>query len=193
MLLTVGHSTRSAEEFVDLLRAHGVRLLVDVRRFPGSRRHPWFNREALRETLEEAGIAYRHAPELGGRRGTSRDDSPNTAWRNDSFRAYADHMASPDFRAALQRLLEDAGERRTAVMCAEAVPWRCHRQLISDAVVAGGGEVLHVLDEARTDRHALREEARVAEDGTVTYPGPDADQRELFGEGPTSRRSGPAS
>ena len=183
-VLTVGHSTRTAEAFVDLLRAHGVTRLVDVRRFPGSRRHPQFGRDALRRTLADAGIAYEHEPDLGGRRsGEGGGASPNAAWRNASFRAYADHMASPEFGAALARVVESARGERVAVMCAEAVPWRCHRQLIADALVARGLEVLHILAAERADAHALREEARVLPDGGVVYPGPGADQRELFGEG----------
>jgi uncharacterized protein (DUF488 family) len=179
---TVGHSTRSLDDFVALLHREGVRALVDVRAFPMSRRHPHFNQEALAVSLAAHGIAYRHAPALGGRR-RPRADSPNMAWRNESFRAYADHMGTPAFREALTDLIANAQRVRTAVMCAEAVPWKCHRSLIADALLARGCEVRHVLD-ASTDRHALMDIARV-ENGEVTYPGPSAPERqtELFKAG----------
>ena len=136
-VFTIGHSTRSADELLGLLRENGIRLPVDVRRFPGLWLHPHFGSGAeLAGSLREAGIEYRHEPDLGGRR-DPRPDLPNTAWRNASFRAYADHMDSPEFRAALGRLLADAEARATTVMCAEAVPWRCHRNLIADALIAG--------------------------------------------------------
>jgi uncharacterized protein (DUF488 family) len=183
-LYTIGHSTRSFDEFLALLRAHGIRRLVDVRRFPGSRRYPHFGQAALAAALPEAGIEYVHEEALGGRReAEAAEDSPNRAWRSASFRAYADYMASDAFRGALDRVLGAARETPTAVMCAEAVPWRCHRQLIADAAVARGWRVLHVLDERRADEHALRAEARVLEDGTVIYPGaaaPESEQGELL-------------
>jgi uncharacterized protein (DUF488 family) len=179
----VGHSTRSAAELLELLDEHGIRLLVDVRRFPGSRRHPHFGSAPLAAALAAGGIGYRHAPELGGRR-DARPESPNTAWRNAGFRAYADHLATPEFRQALAVLLADAAAQPTTVMCAEAVPWRCHRQLIADAAVAAGVEVMHILGRGRCDRHALNAAARVAADGTVTYPG---GQPDLFGEGSTAK------
>lgn len=179
-LYTVGHSTRSLDEFLALLRAHRIAGIVDVRRFPGSRRHPHFGSDPLAQVLAEAGIRYAHAPDLGGRRASSASDSPNRAWRNASFRAYADHMASPEFRAALGRVLAAAEERPTAVLCAEAVPWRCHRQLIADAAVAREWRVLHVLDGGRLEEHALHPEARVRQNGTVEYPGPEAEQGELL-------------
>lgn len=180
-LFTVGHSTRSADEFVALLQAHGVRTLVDVRRFPGSRRHPWFNREILARTLEEAGIAYRHEEDLGGRRGTPNAASPNAGWRNASFRAYADHTATPAFREALDRILDvpDPADAPMAVMCAEAVPWRCHRQLIADAAVARGREVRHILSVDRADPHVLNPMGRVVDD-VVVYPPEGAAQGDLF-------------
>lgn len=183
---TIGHSTRSAQDFVDLLSRNGIDLLVDVRRYPGSRRHPHFNREALADTLAEAGIRYRHAPELGGRR-PARDDakgdvaaSPNRGWRNDSFRAYADHMADPEWQAGLARLMEEAEAAAVAIMCAEAVPWRCHRQLISDALVARGVDVRHITSASEPAPHALNEMARVDGEGRVSYPGEEPDQRDLF-------------
>ena len=171
-LYTVGHSTRSLDEFLALLRAHGIRRLVDVRRLPGSRRYPPFGRDALAAALADAGIDYVHEPALGGRRESDAStDSRNRAWRSASFRAYADYMGTDAFREALTGVLETARETPTAVMCAEAVPWRCHRQLIADAAVARRWRVLHILDERRADEHALRAEARVLEDGTVIYPG----------------------
>lgn len=178
-IFTVGHSTRDAAEFVDLLRGHGVRLVVDVRRFPGSRRHPQFNGEALARTLADAGIRYRHEPDMGGRR-EGLADSPNRGWRNASFRAYADHLASAEFRSALTRLRADAARTVVAIMCAEAVPWRCHRQLISDALVSGGAEVRHILSEADPRAHVLNPMARVGADGLLTYPGEEPEQRQLF-------------
>lgn len=164
---TIGHSTRTVEDLVALLREAEVPLLVDVRRFPGSRRNPQFGREALAAALEAAGIAYRHEPDLGGRR-RPRPSSPNGAWRNEAFRGYADHMASPEFAAAIDRLLRSPGG--SAILCAEAVPWRCHRQLISDALVARGAEVRHILGPGRHDLHALHPDARVGPGGSVTYP-----------------------
>ena len=179
---TVGHSTRSLDDFVALLHREGIRALVDVRAFPRSRRHPHFNQEALAISLAAHGIAYRHAPALGGRR-RPRAESPNMAWRNESFRAYADHMGTPAFREAITDLIASARHARTTVMCAEAVPWKCHRSLIADALVARGCEVRHVLD-ASTDRHELMNIARV-ENGEVTYPASNAPkpQTELFMSG----------
>jgi len=167
-ILTVGHSTRPLAEFLAMLAAAGVEMLVDVRTVPRSRRNPQFAREALPAALREAGIGYEHLRALGGLR-RSRPDSVNTAWRNDAFRGYADHMQTEEFEAGLARLLEIARHARTAIMCAEAVPWRCHRSLIADALVARGVPVEHVLSSARRGPHRLTAWARV--DGTrVTYP-----------------------
>ena len=177
-LYTVGHSTRELDEFIDLLHTHAIARIVDVRRFPGSRRYPHFGSEALRQSLRDAGIDYRHEPELGGRRRPA-PDSPNRYWRNDSFRAYADYMSTPEFQAALQRLLQDAAQASTAVMCAEAVPWRCHRNLISDAVLAAGTPVRHVIDANPAQPHTLNAGARVAADGMLVYPGPENEQARL--------------
>lgn len=168
MIFTVGHSTRPQEELIAILKEAGVALLVDVRRFPGSRRHPQFGKEALRAGLAAAGIAYRHEPDLGGRR-EPRPDSPNTAWRVAGFRGYADHMASPEFRAAQERLTAPP-ETPTAVMCAEALPWKCHRQLIADALAARGIEVVHLLGAGQRQAHALNPAAVVGPDGSVVYP-----------------------
>ncbi len=175
-LYTIGHSTRTAEEFVDLLRRDGVQRVVDVRAFPGSRRHPHFGREVLRARLSGAAVEYVHAPELGGRRAL-RKDAPATAWRNASFAAYADYMTSPDFRHAIDRLLARAATALTTIMCSEAVPWRCHRTMISDAVVARGWEVLHILD-AGISPHTLTSFA-VVDGGDVRYPPAPRKQPEL--------------
>ena len=168
MIFTVGHSTRSQEELIAILQEAGVGLLVDVRRFPGTRRYPHFGNDALRAAHAAAEIAYRHEPDLGGRR-EPRTDSPNTAWRVTAFRGYADHMASPEFRAALERLVAER-EGSPVVMCAEAVPWKCHRQLIADALVARGIEVVHLLAPGRREPHALNPAAVVGADGVVVYP-----------------------
>lgn len=178
-ILTVGHSTRRLPEFLGLLRAHGVELLVDVRRYPASRRHPHFGREALAAALAEAGLGYRHEEALGGRR-SGRPDSPNGAWRNAGFRAYADYAATEDFRDALERLEAAARSRATSVMCAEAVPWRCHRRILADHLVARGHGVRHILGPERAPAHELHPRARPAEDGTLIYPAPADDQLEMM-------------
>jgi len=166
---TVGHSTRSAEEFGHMLVAHGIKVLVDVRMFPGSRRYPQFNRTALGESLASLGIEYKHEPRLGGRR-TPRADSHNTAWRNASFRAYADHMEGEEFQKGIEELLELARDARVAVMCAEAVWWRCHRSLISDYLKAAGHTVIHILSETKTEEHPFTSAARIV-DGNLSYRG----------------------
>ena len=167
MIYTVGHSTRPQEELIAILKEAGVERLVDVRRFPGSRRHPQFGKEALREGLAREAIAYRHEPDLGGRR-DPRPDSPNTAWRVAAFRGYADHMASSEFRSALERLIADPLVP-TAVMCAEAQPSQCHRQLIADTLVARGVEVVHLLAPGQRQVHVLNPAAVLHRDGTVVY------------------------
>ena len=181
-VFTVGHSTRSIGEFIALLRANAIGLLVDVRRFPGSRRHPQFGREALAASLADAGIAYRHEEALGGRRAgdPSAGPSPNTAWRHAAFRAYADYMATPPFRAALARLMADADARRPVIMCAEAVPWRCHRRLITDALLARGVPVFDIIGPGPAAPARLSEHAVAQGDGVV-YPA--TPQVDLFGGG----------
>jgi len=168
-IYTVGHSTRSADEFRELLESFQVQLLVDVRQFPGSKRFPHFSSAGLIESLSAAGIAYRHEPDLGGRR-RAQGDSPNGFWRNASFRAYADYMATPEFRSALDRLLEAADNQSTTIMCAEAVPWRCHRWLISDVLAARGLEVIHILALKSSKPHVINPNARVSLEGILTYP-----------------------
>jgi uncharacterized protein (DUF488 family) len=167
-VLTVGHSARSLEDFLGLLRAHEVSQIIDVRKLPGSTAHPHFNQETLSAALEEAGIGYVHVPALGGRR-RPRPDSANGGWRNRSFQGYADYMQTADFEAGLQAVIESAGRRRVALMCAEAVPWRCHRSLIADALVARGIPVEHILSPTRRQPHTLRPFAHVRGD-RVTYP-----------------------
>jgi uncharacterized protein (DUF488 family) len=179
-IFTIGHSTRTTGEFLELLRSNGVNLLVDVRRFPGSRRHPQWGPEALAASLAEAGIGYRHEEALGGRRTSERDDaSPNTAWRHPAFRAYADYMATPPFGEALQRLIGEAGERTPAIMCAEAVPWRCHRRLITDALLARGVPVADIIGPGPAAAARLSPHAVVPGGGLVIYPA--TPQQDLFG------------
>jgi uncharacterized protein (DUF488 family) len=166
---TVGHSTLALDDFVALLRAHGTEAVADVRRFPASRRHPHFARDALAAALAGMGIGYAWLPGLGGRR-DGRAGSPHVAWKNPSFRAYADHMETAEFAAELARLLELAATRATAILCAEAVPWRCHRQLIADALVARGIEVRHIVSAAPPAPHRLTAFARL-EGARVVYDG----------------------
>jgi uncharacterized protein (DUF488 family) len=166
---------------VALLRAAEVPLLVDVRRFPVSRRHPQFTRAALEAALAAAGIGYRHEPDLGGHR-EPRADSPNAGWRNGAFRGYADHMATEPFRLALERLWQSPP--RTAVMCAEADPARCHRQLIADALVARGAAVQHLRAPGRAETHLLHPRARPGPGGTLTYPPGGRRQVSLFDSRP---------
>ena len=167
---TLGHSTRELPEFLGLLHVHRIRRLIDVRRYPASRRHPHFAAAALAAALEAEDIDYRHDADLGGRR-TGRRDSPHTAWRSASFRAYADHMDTAAFGAALGRLLELAREAPSAILCAEAVPWRCHRQLIADALVVRGVDVRHVLGAGPAERHMLNSAARILGGGRLVYDG----------------------
>jgi uncharacterized protein (DUF488 family) len=169
MILTAGHSTHSIEDFLALLAAHGVEQLIDVRTIPKSRRNPQFNTDALANTLRQAQIRYRHMPGLGGLR-HPRKDSINSAWQNDSFRGYADYMQTPEFENALDELVGAARRGRTAIMCAEAVPWRCHRSLIADALLARGIEVEHIMSKTLRKAHTYIPFARV-EGRKVTYPG----------------------
>jgi uncharacterized protein (DUF488 family) len=164
-VFTIGHSTHGPERVAELLGEQGVELLVDVRRHPGSRRVPWTNPGQIERALP---VAYLHLPGLGGRRRPA-PDSANGFWENESFRGYADHMASEEFGADLERLVEQSRERRLAVMCAEGPWWRCHRRLLADALLIRGVEVVHIAPDGRTERHRLTERAVV--DGTrITYP-----------------------
>jgi uncharacterized protein (DUF488 family) len=167
-IFTVGHSTHELGKFVSLLTAHGVEGLVDIRKMPGSKRMPWFAAEALGRSLPAAGIEYEHAPDLGGFRKPVRG-SPNGGWRVAAFRGYADYMQTPEFAAALDRLMASARERPTAIMCAEAQWTRCHRRLVSDALLVHGFDVEHIRSDGRLERHSLTPFAVV--DGTeITYP-----------------------
>ncbi|HEX2542934.1 MAG TPA: DUF488 domain-containing protein [Caldimonas sp.] len=169
-VLTVGHSTRPIEGFIDLLRAHGVTQLVDVRTVPRSRHNPQYGQEALQAALAAANIGYAHAPGLGGFRRPS-PDSPNAGWRNLSFRGYADYMQTPDFEAELTNVIELARTDRVALMCAEAVPWRCHRSLIADALAVHGVTPCEIASATRLQKHRLAPFACVHGE-TLTYPAP---------------------
>ena len=165
---TTGHSTRTIDIFRSLLEENGIKLVADVRRLPGSKRYPQFNREMLAKSLTEHGICYEHFPELGGRRKAEKD-SHNTAWRNASFRGYADHMETEEFGAGVERLLDLSNKLGpTAIMCAEAVWWRCHRALISDYLKTRGVEVEHIVDANKTELHPYTSAARIV-GGTLSY------------------------
>lgn len=170
-ILTVGHSTRTLDDFLSLLKSHSVERLVDVRSIPKSRHVPQFNRESLAARLRARGISYVHLKDLGGRRHT-RKDSINTGWRNASFRGYADYMVTNEFREGLERLLQLAATKRTAIMCAEAVPWRCHRSLIGDALLVRGVKVEDIMSPTSSREHVLTPFAHV-EGKTITYPAPE--------------------
>ncbi len=167
-IYTIGHSTHPMAEFVRLLQAHGVVRVVDVRTVPRSRHNPQFNRETLPGALQAAAIGYEHFAKLGGLR-HPRKDSPNPGWRNDSFRGYADYMQTPEFAAALEELIGISGPEPLALMCAEAVPWRCHRSLIADALFARGIVAEHIMSVSRRDPHTLTSFA-VIEGSRVLYP-----------------------
>ena len=165
---TIGHSTRSIEEFIAALAAHGIKLVADVRLLPGSKRYPHFNNDALAASLHTATIGYEHFRELGGRR-RPRPDSPHTAWRNDAFRGYADHMESAGFSAGIERLLaSSAAIGPAAIMCAEAVWWRCHRGLVSDYLKVRGVEVMHIVDAKKAEPHPWTSAATIV-DGALSY------------------------
>jgi uncharacterized protein (DUF488 family) len=170
VVYTVGHSTRSPDELLKILRLAGVSAVIDVRSFPGSRRHPQFNRGELEQWLPDAGIEYLHLPELGGRRDPA-PDSPNGGWRERGFRGYADHLASAEFAAGIDRLEQLAESRPTAVMCAEALWWRCHRRLIADVLTARDWDVEHLGGGAPV-KHELTPFAEVGQEGALTYPPP---------------------
>jgi uncharacterized protein (DUF488 family) len=171
VVLTIGHSNRPLDEFLEMLGAHNVECVVDVRTIPRSRHNPQFNSDALENSLREAGIGYVHKKVLGGLRHAAKN-SINMGWRNASFRGFADYMQTPEFDAAVAELIEFARGKRCAIMCAEAVPWRCHRSLISDALIVRRIGVEHIMNRTRRDAHALTSFAHV--DGTrITYPSPD--------------------
>jgi uncharacterized protein (DUF488 family) len=170
---TIGHSTRSIEDFIGLLHNHAVEMIADVRTVPRSRFNPQFNRDALPASLAGAGIGYQHLLELGGLRRTT-VASENRGWRNASFRGFADYMLTDQFQNALQDLLTIAQRRPTAIMCAEVVPWRCHRSLIADALLVHGHEVVHIIGARNSRPHTLTTFLRF-ENGRMTYPPPDVD------------------
>lgn len=165
---TIGHSTRTIEEFIGALQANEVKLVADVRLLAGSKRYPQFNKEELARSLREGGIGYEHFPELGGRR-KARKDSHNSAWRNESFRAYADHMETAKFANGVARLQQMADRHgATAIMCAEAVWWKCHRSLIADYLKAHGVAVIHIFDASKAEPHPFTSAARIV-DGKLSY------------------------
>jgi uncharacterized protein (DUF488 family) len=168
-VLTIGHSNQPLDDVLAALRAHDVALVADVRRFPASRRYPQFNGPALEASLHAQGIGYVHLEKLGGRR-APRKDSRNTAWRNASFRGYADYMDTDDYRSALDALIREVSVRRVAIMCAEKLWWQCHRSLIADDLMARGHAVTHILSATRREPHAYTAAARVV-DGRLSYEG----------------------
>jgi uncharacterized protein (DUF488 family) len=174
---TTGHSTRTIDEFISLLKGNEIELLVDVRAWPSSKRYPQFNKETLAESLTAHGIRYEHFPELGGKR-KSNPDSRNTAWRNVSFRGYADYMQTEQFQKGIERLLDVAAKAGpTAIMCAEAVWWRCHRRIIADYLLARGIEVRHILAPGKIEPATLTPGATVEAEGKVSYRDPEEGPR----------------
>ncbi len=167
-IYTIGHSTRRLDEFLDLVGRYGIELLLDIRTVPRSRHVPHFNSDSLKRALHERGVAYIHIKRLGGLRKPAKD-SVNKAWRNSSFRGFADYMQTEEFKKGLNELLDLASEKRTALMCAEAVPWRCHRSLVSDALLVRGVEVRHIVSEKSSRLHELTPFA-VVEGEQITYP-----------------------
>jgi uncharacterized protein (DUF488 family) len=168
LVMTIGHSTRTLEEFIDLLKAHGATCVVDVRTVPRSRYNPQFNKTSLPRSLKKVGLGYVHMPGLGGLRHAKRD-SPNVGWRNASFRGYADYMQTPEFAQSLEELICLANQGRITLMCAEAVPWRCHRSLIADALLVRGIRTEDIMSATRRQVHTLTPFAKVR--GTaITYP-----------------------
>jgi uncharacterized protein (DUF488 family) len=175
-IFTVGHSTHTADKFISMLRSFGVTMLADIRAFPSSRRHPQFNASDLMVNLGAANISYRHFPGLGGRR-KPRPDSPNSAWRNESFRGYADYMETRDFEIHVAALEQLAAEQTLCYMCSEAVWWSCHRALLSDHLKSRGWKVTHIMDEGKSSDHPFTTPARVV-NGKLTYH-----QEDLFTQG----------
>jgi uncharacterized protein (DUF488 family) len=189
-ILTIGHSTRPFDELVALLRAHGVTRLVDIRTVPRSRANPQYDRATLPRALRARRIHYTHLAALGGLR-RARADSPNGAWRNASFRGYADYMQTPAFDAALDALCALAAAEPVAIMCAEAVPWRCHRSLVADALTARGVEVAHIMSATRANPHRMTPFARVRR-GKVTYPAAPATPARATAPGARTSRARPS-
>lgn len=178
-LFTIGHSTHPLAEFLDLLERNGIEVLIDIRRFPGSRKYPHFNRENLAAALAKSGIEYHWLQALGGRRPRqSALPSKNLGLRNESFRNYADYMLTDDFREGIEQMLALASRKRTAYMCSESVFWRCHRRLVSDFLLVHGMKVLHIMPNGDLRPHTLTEGARVTA-GELTYPAAEIERREL--------------
>jgi uncharacterized protein (DUF488 family) len=169
-LYSIGHSNRSLEDFLALLRTNGIEALADIRQFTRSRANPQFNAETFAPALAENGIAYEHIAALGGRRSSRLKDSPNGLWEHPAFRSYADYALTGDFESGFARLLEIAHEKATAMMCAEAVWWRCHRRIVSDYLLARGHTVLHIVSNAEPKPAALTVGAHIRDDGKVLYP-----------------------
>jgi len=167
---TIGHSNLSLDDFLDRLRSFAIELVADVRHYPGSRAHPHFGKARLAASLREAGIDYRHFVGLGGRRHPL-PDSPNTGWEVEAFRAYADYALTPTFALALEELIDACRTKRTAILCAEAVPWRCHRRIVTDHLLVRGIEVVHIVGPGRGERATLTPFAQVLPDGRIVYPG----------------------
>jgi uncharacterized protein (DUF488 family) len=180
-LFTIGHSTHPFKEFLKLLARHGIEVLADIRRFPGSRKYPHFNRACLASALPQSGVEYRWFEALGGRRKKPGGSSRNLGLRNESFRNYADYMTTPEFHEAVMRLLEIARQKRTAFMCSESVFWRCHRRLVSDYLLAHGIEVQHVMPTGELRPHTLTEGASL-DGGELSYPPPQSGQGQFVFE-----------
>lgn len=167
LVYTIGHSTHSADDFLALLKSFGIERLIDIRRYPGSRRYPHFNKEALAALLSSQDIAYSHLEQLGGRR-TARSDSKNTVWRHAAFRGYADYMEEEEFKNAMRELEAFAVDQRTVYMCSEAVWWSCHRSLVSDYLKARGWKVLHIMGTGKAQEHPFTSPAKII-DGELVY------------------------
>lgn len=169
-VFTIGHSTRSIEEFIALLKEHDIQLLIDVRRYPGSRRHPQFNKNVLTQSLKTADIGYNHMKVLGGRRDQPNKDSKNDGWRSTGFRAYADYLNTDEGQNAIKELIKLSQNTIFAMMCAEALYWRCHRQLIADHLLARNLKIYHIIKPGQLEAHSINEMARIQEDNRVIYP-----------------------
>jgi len=180
VVFTIGHSTRPVEEFIEILKAYGIKRIVDVRTIPKSSHNPQFNEDTLRESLKAVKIDYLHMKGLGGLR-HARKDSPNTAWRNASFRGFADYMQTAEFEEDLERLVKTAGRQATVIMCAEAVPWRCHRSLIGDALLVRGVRVVDIMGPNSDRDHTLTPWAKVRGKKITYPPGPEAEKKDPKG------------
>ncbi|MGI0090874.1 MAG: DUF488 family protein [Nitrososphaerales archaeon] len=176
VIFTIGHSTRPVDEFKTILKRYNIQIVSDIRIMPGSRRNPQFNSDNLRESLETVGIEYTHIKELGGLRKPNKDSS-NTGWRNPSFRGYADYMQSEEFEAGLSKLMKIAKDKTVVIMCAEAVPWRCHRSLVSDALIVRGFQIIDIFTESKSHPHSLTPWAKF-EGGKLSYPSENASKVE---------------